>query len=105
MRANTTKLRAQAEASLVQAQTGGNGTIMVKAADVIELLDEVEKLRTRQQELLATIVRVTNETPFADEAADALKQRGSLVAEIGTLRAKLAAALEANEELAGKPKP
>lgn len=50
----------------------------------------ISELHERQQELLATIVRVTNETPFSDEAADALKQRGALVAEVGTAKASAA---------------
>lgn len=64
--------------------------------DIVELANlvaENRKLQKRQQELLATIVRITNETPFVDEAADALKQRGVLLAEIGTLRRQLAEAL------------
>lgn len=52
------------------------------------LRKECDALKIRQGELLATIVRVTNETPFADEAKDALAQRGILLAEIGTLRSK-----------------
>jgi uncharacterized coiled-coil DUF342 family protein len=53
-----------------------------------ELRAEADRLRTRISELLATIVRVTNETPFSDEAKDALEQRGKLVAEVGTLKAE-----------------
>lgn len=49
----------------------------------------VSELRERQQELLSTIVRVTNETPFSDEAKDALAQRGAMLAEIGTLKARV----------------
>lgn len=48
-------------------------------------------LQARQQELLATIVKVSNTTPFADEAKDALEQRGKLLAEIGTLRSEVEA--------------
>jgi len=62
------------------------------------LIDECDRLTARQQELLATIVRVTNETPFADEASDALRQRGALLAEIGTMRASLAATKSALKE-------
>lgn len=58
-----------------------------------EVERENEKLRERQQELLAAMVRVANETPFADEAKDALAQRGRLVAEIGTLRNERDAAI------------
>ena len=54
------------------------------------LRGQVEALKLRQSELLATIVRLTNETPFSDEAKDALEQRGKLVAEVGTLRSEVA---------------
>ena len=67
------------------------------------LIAEVRQLRTRRDELLAAMVRVANETPFADEAKDALAQRGKLLAEIGTLKAErdaLAAKLaDAHEQL------
>lgn len=66
---------------------------------VIALLDEVERLLERQQELLGTIVKVTNETPFADEAKDALKQRGALMAEIGSLKAQIRAMHGSTTEL------
>lgn len=59
-------------------------------ARLVEVERDNERLLARQQELLATIVRVTNETPFSDEAKDALEQRGKLVAEIGTLKSKTA---------------
>jgi hypothetical protein len=55
-----------------------------------DLVAENEALKARQQELLATIVRLTNETPYPEEVKTALEQRGALLAEIGTLRAKLA---------------
>lgn len=58
-------------------------------ADIARLRAEVESLKARQQELLATIVRVTNETPFSDEAKDVLEQRGKLVAEVGTLKERV----------------
>lgn len=47
----------------------------------------IRALEKRQSELLATIVRITNETPFPDEIKSALEQRGKLLAEVGTLRA------------------
>lgn len=50
---------------------------------------EIERLKARQQELLATIVRVTNETPFPDEMKGWESQRAALLAEVGTLRAAL----------------
>lgn len=80
---------------------------MLPAAEVIEAerkrlarLDEIdaerrtlkaenERLVARQQELLATIVRVTNETPFADEIKGWEAQRSAMIAEVGTLRAEV----------------
>lgn len=50
----------------------------------------VSALETRQQELLQTIVRVTNETPFPDEIKGWAEQRAKMTAEIGTLRALVA---------------
>jgi hypothetical protein len=50
----------------------------------------IDQLEARQQELLATIVRVTNETPFPDEIKGWTEQRAKLVAEVGSARAELA---------------
>jgi len=47
-------------------------------------------LETRQQELLQTIVRLTNETPFPDEIRGWEAQRAAMVAEVGSLRAMVA---------------
>lgn len=52
-----------------------------------EALAEVDRLKERQQQLLATIVRLTNEVPFPDEIKGWQEQRAKLIAEIGTLRA------------------
>ncbi len=52
--------------------------------------DRVSALETRQQELLQTIVRLTNETPFPDEIKGREAQRAAMVAEVGSLRAKVA---------------
>ena len=65
------------------------------AVDIVERIVEpyaakVAALETRQQELLQMIVRVTNETPFPDEIKGWTEQRAKLVAEIGTLRARVA---------------
>lgn len=61
---------------------------------MIERIAQLEKenaqLRERQQELLATIVKLTNELPYPDEVRGWTAQRAKLVAEIGTLRAKVA---------------
>lgn len=51
---------------------------------------QIEKLETRQQELLATIVRLTNETPFPDEIKGWEFQRAKMLTEIGTLRSRVA---------------
>ena len=63
------------------------------AALVLEVAgkqERIDALETRQQELLATIVRITNETPYPDEINGWTDQRAKLVAEIGTLRARVA---------------
>lgn len=65
--------------------------------DVIDRQAEhIGRLLVRQQELLATIVRLTNETPFPDEVKGWESQRSAMVAEVGTLRARVAE-LERNE--------
>lgn len=71
-------------------------TVPALLAHVEQLAKERDALATRRDELLAAMVRVANETPFADEAKDALAQRGKLIAEIGMLKAKLA---DAHEQL------
>ena len=53
--------------------------------------ENCEAQKKRVQELLQTIVRLTNETPYPDEVKDALAQRGTLLAEIGTLKSRLSA--------------
>lgn len=57
-------------------------------AELAASRDEVSRLVLRREELLALVVKVSQETPFSDEAKDALSQRGKLLAEIGTLRAE-----------------
>lgn len=55
--------------------------------------------RARRDELLATIAKLSQTVPLESEVAEALDQRGKLVAEIGTLRAALIEAEQANTEL------
>lgn len=62
---------------------------LLATADLLEdLLADNDQLRARQQELLQTCVRLTNEVPFPDEIKDWTSQRAKLIAEIGTLRAE-----------------
>lgn len=56
-----------------------------------KLAAEIERLHARQEELLRAIVRVTNETPYSDEIAGWQAQRAAMIAEIGSLRAEVAA--------------
>jgi hypothetical protein len=70
--------------------TIGPDRLNFEASVAIALLDRIDELETRRDELLATVVKVTNSTPFADEAKDALEQRGALVAEVGTLKSTVA---------------
>jgi hypothetical protein len=50
---------------------------------------EVDRLKVRQQELLATIARLTNEIPYPEEIRGWFEQRAQMIAEIGTLRSEL----------------
>lgn len=48
------------------------------------------KADRRIQELLATIVRQTHETPYPEELKDFIEQRGKLTSTIGSLKAEVA---------------
>lgn len=50
----------------------------------------IAALELRRDELLATIVRLTNETPFPDEIKGWESQRRAMIAEVGTQRARIA---------------
>jgi hypothetical protein len=50
---------------------------------------ELVRLRNRIDELLVTIVKVTNETPYPEELKGWESQRGKMIALIGTLRARI----------------
>lgn len=54
-----------------------------------QLADQTKASGDRMQELLQTIVRLTNETPFSDEVKGWQEQRAKLTAEVGSLRAAL----------------
>lgn len=56
---------------------------------VAELRADVVRLEQRRDELLATIARISQTVPLESEVNEALDQRGALLAEIGTLRARL----------------
>lgn len=76
------------------------GTCMVYWAQRELHETEIAQLKKRQTELLETIKRLSNETPFPEEAQDALAQRGKLLAEIGTLKGARAALNEARSCIA-----
>lgn len=66
-----------------------------KACDALEDLNEIAtrritELEQRHQEHLKLIVKLTNETPFVDEIEGWKSQRASMIAEIGTLKARIA---------------
>lgn len=63
-----------------------------------ELASKVEHLEARQQEHLKLIQTLSQSVPLESEVREALAQRGTLLAEIGTLRSQLAAAKESDEE-------
>ena len=50
---------------------------------------ELIRLRNRIDELLITIVKVTNETPYPEELKGWESQRRHMIALIGTLRARI----------------
>lgn len=53
------------------------------------LVAEVRALRARRDELLATVAKVSRETPYPDELKGWEAQRAAMVAEVGTLRARV----------------
>lgn len=61
--------------------------------DLLESLtaerSENERLRGRQKELLALIAKLTRETPYPAELDECRSARSALIAEVGTLRAKV----------------
>lgn len=59
-------------------------------AEGVELAREVLRLRARQNDHLAMIRAMSQTVPLEGEVADALEQRGALLAEVGTLRARVA---------------
>lgn len=70
--------------------TGQTSYLHIAAIELHRLRTAVAALEIRQHELLATIVRVTNEMPFPDEIKGWTGQRAKMVAEIGTLKARVA---------------
>lgn len=57
--------------------------------DLTEAHREIDRLNARVQILLSNIWRISQTTPLAEEASEALEQRGKLLAEIGTERARV----------------
>jgi len=79
--------------------------LVLARTDLAAQHELIETLRTergdliqRRDALLATIVRVTNETPFADEVQGWTAQRAAMIAEVGTLKAERDAALRERDE-------
>lgn len=62
-------------------------------------LEEKRHLEQRRDELLALVARLSQTVPLESEVAQALEQRGALLAEIGTLRA---AVVQARHEAANR---
>lgn len=61
---------------------------------------DIDELQLRQQEHFALIAKLSQQVPLESEVAEALNQRGVLLAEIGTLKSHLAAMIAARDELA-----
>lgn len=93
----------EVESALSDLQTFG---LVCEVRDLEAELDiekaENRRLLTRVAELHQAMIRVSNETPFADEAKDALAQRGVLVAEVGTLKARVLELEEIHADLTGE---
>lgn len=53
-------------------------------------IEENKKLTTRRDELLAMVANLSQSVPLDSEVAEALNQRGTLLAEVGTLKARIA---------------
>lgn len=68
---------------------------------VAELEAERDALLLRRDELLALVARVSRETPLPGEADELRRQVAALVAEVGTLRARIAE-LEAERPRRGR---
>ncbi len=54
-----------------------------------QLKAEIQRLNVRQDELLQTIRKLSATVPFQDEVDNWQSQRASMIAEIGTLRARI----------------
>lgn len=65
-----------------------------KAYQVAEALQaalaEIDRLGERQQEHLQLIAKLTRETPYPDEIKECKAHRAALIAEVGTLRGRVA---------------
>jgi hypothetical protein len=61
---------------------------------IAALAEEVRSLRARRDELLALVASISQSEPLPDEVQHALSRQGSLLAEVGTLRAALREACE-----------
>ena len=76
---------AELEAACQSVRSGAAEAVAAHDAQVARIAE----LEARQQELLATIVRLTNETPFPDEIKGWEFQRAKMLTEIGTLRSRV----------------
>ena len=83
------KIGAYAEIKRTGSNDGLEQRITLSRA-VIVLVDQALERETRIQQLLRDYVRLTNEQPFPEELRDWPAQRAALIAEVGTLRARLA---------------
>lgn len=63
----------------------GDGTWALRIEHGRATLDELERLQTRQDELLVTIRRLSAEVPYPEESANA----AVLIAQVGTLKARV----------------
>ncbi len=74
--------------ALLEANAGYREALDGSRAKYTQAQERIAALEARQQELLQTIARVSQATPFPDEVAGWEGQRAAMIAEVGTLRSR-----------------
>lgn len=86
-RASATHARLLVEWSEIKHESDSlSARLATSTALAAEQAVEIERLKSRQQELLQTIRNLSSSVPYAEEASNA----ATLIAEVGTLRAQVA---------------
>ena len=88
---NYATFRLEAGVRIIDCGSEANAVFIAAAREALPAaLDEIERLQTRQDELLALVAKLSQTVPLESEVSAALDQRGALLAEVGTLRAEVA---------------